>query len=306
MSDTAETPAEYEGAQTRDPSSGESTAPSEPSYRVFNCRPDAGTDALRTAAEAAGKAIEGGELVVLPTDTVYGVGADAFSSEAVQRLLDAKGRGRDIPPPVLIADTGLIKALAAELPMQATDLVAAHWPGPLTVICHAQPSLRMDLGDTEGTIALRTPDHPVTRQLLRRTGPMAVSSANRTGQSPALTADEAVSQLGDSVSVYLDGGHTAGNLPSTIVDFTQSDSGVIVRVGALSLEVLRQTVPGLVGLAEPEPVSETAAEITAQIEDAGDEQPSTAAVTGLDKLDRRGEGVLEGRDPAEPRQRDSH
>ena len=148
---------------------------------------------------------------MLPTDTVYGIGADAFSAEAVQRLLDAKGRGRDMPPPVLIGEPSLIRALAVERPRaRPSDLIARHWPGALTVICRIQPSLRMDLGDSEDTIALRVPDHELAREILRRTGPMAVSSANLSGQPAALTCDEAIDQLGDSVAVYLDGGELGG------------------------------------------------------------------------------------------------
>lgn len=215
----------------------------------FDCT-GADPDQLATAADAARQAVEAGECIVLPTDTVYGIGADAFSGEAVQRLLDAKQRGRDMPPPVLIADTSLIRALATEVPDAARELVAKHWPGPLTVICKIQPSLRMDLGDTDGTIALRVPDHDLAREILRRTGPMAVSSANLSGKPAAVTCDEAVDQLGDSVAVYLDGGPVGGSggAPSTIVDFTQSDDGEILRRGALSLEVLRETLPDLADL----------------------------------------------------------
>jgi L-threonylcarbamoyladenylate synthase len=218
----------------------------------FDCTGD--EPGVRAAAtEAAREAVEAGECIVLPTDTVYGIGADAFSANAVQRLLNAKGRGRDMPPPVLIGEAGLIKALAVGVPDEANDLIARHWPGALTVICRIQPSLRMDLGDSKDTIALRVPDHELAREILRRTGPMAVSSANLSGQPAAITCDEAIEQLGDSVAVYLDGGELAatGGVPSTIVDFTQSANGEVLRVGAISLEVLRETLPDLVDLTEP-------------------------------------------------------
>ena len=205
------------------------------------------------AIEAAREAVEAGECIVLPTDTVYGIGADAFSAEAVQRLLDAKGRGRDMPPPVLIGEPSLIRALAVNVPEQAKDLIDRHWPGALTVICRIQPSLRMDLGDSKDTIALRVPDHELAREILRRTGPMAVSSANRSGQPAALSCDEAIEQLADSVAVYLDGGELAagGGAPSTIVDFTQNSDGEVLRVGALSVEVLQEALPDLIDLTEP-------------------------------------------------------
>ena len=221
-------------------------------YQRFDCT-DPEPDAYADAIEAARKAIEDGACIVLPTDTVYGIGADAFSPAAVQGLLDAKHRGRDMPPPVLIAEPSLIRALATDVPQEAKDLVAEHWPGPLTVICQIQPSLRMDLGDSKDTIALRVPDHPLTREILRRTGPMAVSSANRSGQPAALTCDEAINQLGDAVAVYLDGGPLTAyeGAASTIVDFTQYDDGEVLRLGALSLEVLRKTLPDLhAGVAE--------------------------------------------------------
>lgn len=209
--------------------------------------------------EAARQAVADGECVVLPTDTVYGIGADAFSADAVQRLLDAKDRGRDMPPPVLIGDASLLRALATDVPDEAHTLVEAHWPGPLTIVCRIQPSLRMDLGETGGTIALRVPDHALARDVLRRTGPLAVSSANLSGRPAALTCDEAVEQLGDRVAVYLDGGPAGTEVdgarvspPSTIVDFTRRDEGRVLRRGALDLETLRRTLPGLADLDEPD------------------------------------------------------
>ena len=231
--------------------------PEAQAFLRFDCT---GKDlAYRAAAiEAAKEAVEAGDCIVLPTDTVYGIGADAFSAEAVQRLLDAKGRGRDMPPPVLIGESSLIRALAVDVPEEATDLIAAHWPGALTVICRIQPSLRMNLGDSKDTIALRVPDHELAREILRRTGPMAVSSANRSGQPAALSCDEAIEQLGNSVAVDLDGGELAdgGGLPSTIVDFTRNSDGEVLRAGALPVEVLRETLPDLADLTEPDPESE--------------------------------------------------
>jgi L-threonylcarbamoyladenylate synthase len=220
-------------------------------YRRFDCT--AGDPSRNAeATEAARQAIEAGECIVLPTDTVYGIGVDAFSAKAVQRLLDAKQRGRDMPPPVLIGEPTLIRALAVDVPKTAKDLVDKHWPGALTVICRIQPSLRMDLGETEGTIALRVPDHGLAREILRRTGPMAVSSANISGKPAALTCDEAIEQLGDSVAVYLDGGQLqdAGGAPSTIVDFTRHQDGQILRRGAISVETLREIAPNLSDLTD--------------------------------------------------------
>ncbi len=227
-------------------------------YRRFDCTDD-DPGVIEVAAETARQAIERGDCIVLPTDTVYGIGADAFSADAVQRLLNAKGRGRDMPPPVLIADTSLLRALTVDVPQAARDLVQKHWPGALTIICKAQPSLRMDLGETEGTIALRVPDDMLAREVLRRTGPMAVSSANISGRKAATTCDQAVDQLGDRVAVYLDGGARPWHgEPSTIVDFASSDAGVVLRKGALGVATIRQICPDVVD--PDEPVAEPEAE----------------------------------------------
>jgi len=212
---------------------------------VFDC-----TDStvLLAAARAARQAIGRGELVVLPTDTVYGVAADAFSPAAVQRLLDAKGRGRQSPPPVLIPNTDTLSALAAEVPETVRTLAAAFWPGALTIVLTAQPSLSWDLGDTHGTVALRIPDQPFTLELLRETGPLAVSSANSTGDPAARTVAEAQAMLGDAIAVYLDAGEAAsGGVASTIVDATRlTDTGGTLRVlreGGVSREALAAALP---------------------------------------------------------------
>ncbi|RYV50678.1 L-threonylcarbamoyladenylate synthase [Pengzhenrongella frigida] len=194
------------------------------------------------AVDEAVNAVTRGALVVLPTDTVYGIGADAFNPDAVAALLAAKGRGRQLPPPVLVPDVRTLDGLAADVPQAVRDLVAAFWPGGLTVICRAQPSLAWDLGETGGTVALRMPDHPTALALLRRTGPLAVSSANRTGQPAALTATDALDQLGSSVAVYLDAGVAPGGVASTIVDATGGELR-LVRAGAIDLATLRTVAP---------------------------------------------------------------
>jgi len=184
------------------------------------------------------------KLIVLPTDTVYGVGADAFSPEAVTELLAAKGRDRNKPPPVLIAQVNIMEALATEITDAARDLAENFWPGPLTLILHAQPSLMWDLGETHGTVALRVPEHEFTQELLSRTGPLAVSSANVTGSPASTQCEEAQTQLGEQVALYLDGGKTPEQEPSTIVDCTHSPPRV-VRDGAVTLEELQQVVPDI-------------------------------------------------------------
>jgi tRNA threonylcarbamoyl adenosine modification protein (Sua5/YciO/YrdC/YwlC family) len=188
--------------------------------------------------DAAVEAVQRGAVIVLPTDTVYGVGADAFSPEAVAALLAAKGRGRQMPPPVLIPGLVTVDGLARDVPAAARALMEACWPGALTVILHSQPSLAWDLGETRGTVALRMPDHPAALALLSRTGPLAVTSANRTGQPAATSAADAHTQLGDSVAVYLDAGPSPLGTASTIVDATQPDGLRLVREGGLTWESL--------------------------------------------------------------------
>jgi tRNA threonylcarbamoyl adenosine modification protein (Sua5/YciO/YrdC/YwlC family) len=195
--------------------------------------------------DLARDAVRRGELVVLPTDTVYGLGTDAFSPDAVGELLAAKGRGRDMPVPVLVGSPRTLDGIATGLSQTARDLVEAFWPGGLTVVATVQPSLQWDLGDTGGTVAVRMPLHPVAIELLQATGPMAVSSANRSGHPPATTCDEAVEQLGEAVSVYLDGGPSGAPVPSTIVDVT-GEVPRVLRLGAIDAEALRAVAVGLV------------------------------------------------------------
>src|SRR5437870_13403575 len=172
----------------------------------YDCR-DAQT---RTAGiEAAVTAARAGELIVLPTDTLYGIGSDAFTPAAVTTMLAAKGRGRNLPPPVLVGTARAAAALVDDLGAFGQDLIDEFWPGALTWVFRANPTLLWDLGDTKGTVALRMPLHPVALEVLKQTGPLAVSSANRTGQPPATSVEAAQEQLGESVSVYLDGGPCA-------------------------------------------------------------------------------------------------
>lgn len=192
----------------------------------------------------AARAVERGDLVVFPTDTVYGVGTDAFDPDAVAGLVAAKERGRANPPPVLIGKAAALDGVATDIPEAGRDLVEEFWPGGLTVVCREQPSLVWDLGEARGTVAIRMPDHPVALGLLEETGPMAVTSANITGHEPAMDVDEAYNQLGERVTVYLDGGRVPGGTPSTIVDLTSSVPRLLRR-GAISLARLRDVVPEL-------------------------------------------------------------
>lgn len=206
--------------------------------------PDACEEALVQAADA----IADGECIVLPTDTVYGIGADALNPLAVQRLLNAKERGRDMPPPVLVSDSVALPALCQHIPAGAKALAEKYWPGGLTLILRAQESLGMDLGETNGTLAVRVPDQDQTRELLRMTGPMAVSSANKSGHPAALTAQEAADQLGVEVAVYLDAGPSRVGESSTIIDFVSTADGKVVRQGALSLEAIHEVASDVIGM----------------------------------------------------------
>jgi L-threonylcarbamoyladenylate synthase len=204
-----------------------------------------GTDEEREEAVAAASlAVQRGDLVVIPTDTVYGIGADAFDKDAVKALLAAKGRGREMPPPVLVSATTTVDALTTSVPGYARALIDAFWPGPLTLVCTQQPSLQWDLGDTRGTVAVRMPDHEVTLAVLERTGPLAVSSANKTGRPAATDADQAIAMLGEDVAVVVDAGASPGGEASTIVDVTGSQ-GRVLRRGALSLEALNEVLEPL-------------------------------------------------------------
>ncbi len=209
---------------------------------TYDCSdPDARSEGLAAAA----RAVQGGRLVVLPTDTVYGLGCDAFNADAVRGLLAAKHRGPDMPVPVLVGSWSTIDGLVLGVPRAARDLIEAFWPGGLSLVLPHAPSLAWDLGRTKGTVMLRMPLHPVALELLRGVGPMAVSSANVSGQPPASDAAAARAQLGDSVDVYLDGGPSGDPLASTIVDLT-ADHPRILREGAVSAaqvsEVLGQAV----------------------------------------------------------------
>ena len=222
---------------------------------VFDCSVDT---ELLTGMRLAKVSLGRNELAVIPTDTVYGIAANAFSPEAVQALLDAKGRGRQSPPPVLIANLNMARALVETLPDAAIKLAETFWPGALTLILKAQPSLSWDLGETKGTVALRVPDHKIALALIEETGPLAVSSANLTGEPAATTCSQAHGYLESSVQVFLDGGPSPKGEASTILDLTQlvdtydsegnvSTTGLIkiVRRGALAEAKIRSVIGDL-------------------------------------------------------------
>lgn len=258
---------------------------------TYNCT---AADERAKGLEHAQRAIRENKCVVLPTDTVYGIAADAFSPPAVTMLLVAKGRSRQMPPPVLIPRLNALDGLATDVSVEARKLAEAFWPGGLTLIFHAQPSLDWDLGETKGTVALRIPADDLARDLLNLTGPLAVSSANRTGKPPAQTASDAREQLAESVEVYLEDGFRPVNgsdaVPSTIVDATVLPLRV-VRDGAVPLEQLREHVPDILDV-QGNPPATVPTEVTTEEpapaevkldEAAPAEAPDTAPAAGPEK-----------------------
>ena len=239
--------------------------------------PETREAALAAAVDAA----RSGGLIVLPTDTVYGIGADAFTPDAVAALLEAKGRGRDTPPPVLIGDHAVLLALAADVPDYVEDLTDALWPGALTVILTAQRSLTWDLGETRGTVALRMPDDETALELLRSTGPLAVSSANRHGRPAALSVLDAATQLGDAVEIYLDGGPARIGESSTILDTTVTPAE-IVREGAITKEQIIEVVGDIFTAPEPETAEEGSGDAEAAEAEPSETGPAGDATEGQD------------------------
>jgi tRNA threonylcarbamoyl adenosine modification protein (Sua5/YciO/YrdC/YwlC family) len=216
---------------------------------VYDC---SDPDSRAAGLTAARTALKSGRLAVIPTDTLYGIAADAFDSAAVSALLAAKRRGRDMPVPVLVGSWHTIDGLVFSVHPQARDLIRAFWPGGLSLVVQQAPSLAWDLGDARGTVMLRMPLHPVALELLREVGPLAVSSANVSGQPPATTVDEARDQLGDLASVYLDGGKADHGVASTIVDLT-GDRPRVLRAGAVTTQQVAEVLGTPAAELTPEP-----------------------------------------------------
>lgn len=212
---------------------------------VYDCSV---AETRKAGLESAASVLRSGRLVVFPTDTVYGIAADAFNPDAVRSLLSTKGRGSNMPASVLVGSWSTIDGLVLSVPNTARSLIEAFWPGALSLVLTAAPSLAWDLGETRGTVMVRMPLHPVAIELLREVGPIAQSSANRSGQPPATTIEEAREQLGDSIGAYLDGGPSGEAVPSTIVDLT-GDDPLVLREGAVSLAEIGEVLGSGVSLA---------------------------------------------------------
>jgi L-threonylcarbamoyladenylate synthase len=208
---------------------------------LYDCRTTADRD---RGIAAAVEAVKSGELAVFPTDTVYGIGADAFTPHAITALHHARNVTRQVPPPVLVGSRHTLDGLVYSLPKAARDLADAFWPGALTLLVEHSPSLQWDLGDTGGQVAVRMPLHPVALEVLREVGPMAVTAANKIGRPAPVTAEQAREQLEYSVRIYLEAGVALDSAPSTIVDVT-GDVPRVLREGAVPFEKLRDVVPDL-------------------------------------------------------------
>jgi tRNA threonylcarbamoyl adenosine modification protein (Sua5/YciO/YrdC/YwlC family) len=182
--------------------------------------------------EVGGEIVARGGLLVLPTDTLYGVGCDPFNASAVQALFAAKGRGRDLPLPVLVHNWRQAIGLVEEVTEQAQALIAAWWPGPLTLVFREAAGIGWDLGDSRGTVAVRMPKQTFALALIQRTGPLAVSSANRSGEPSPRTIPGIVEQLGDQVGVFFDAGAASDGPASTIVDLSGTRPRML-REGAI-------------------------------------------------------------------------
>jgi len=199
-------------------------------------------NARATGLQAASAAARRGDLVLIPVEHSYAIATDAFSMRGAQRLRQAKGQGPSMPLPVLVPGASTVMGLAASVPQSARDLMTAFWPGALTLLLTAQPTLAWDQ-PAGHPVAIRMPLHPVALELLSRTGPLIATSANAVGLEPPASVAEAVDQLGEAFGVCLDAGPLdAHGEPSTIVDAT-GRIPVVLRPGAISLEVIREVCP---------------------------------------------------------------
>ncbi len=183
-----------------------------------------------TQLDLAAQLLRDHRLVAFPTDTVYGLGTLAFDGPVVLKLYVAKERPPEKAIPILIADVADLNAIALNVSPSAYRLMEAFWPGALTIVLPKQPRIPVEVSAT-GTVAVRMPDLNVARELMRLTGPLAVTSANRSAGPNPRTAQEVLDQLAGRIDAIVDGGHTPGGVPSTVVDCTQA-APAILREGA--------------------------------------------------------------------------
>jgi len=237
--------------------------------RRFDVRKVAELERGLTAAAAAAKR---GEVVVVPTESAYGLATDAFSIDGVNRLREIKNRGSDLPIPVMVGATMTIDGIVSGISQSARDLIAAFWPGALTLVGISQPTLTWAVcAAGDNSLSVRMPIHPVTWQLAKRVGPLALSGANIAGADLPTTCEEAVETFDNAVGVYLDAGPLSAGVASTVVDIT-TDPPTLLRAGAVSLTQLRSICPDLI---DPDEI--VLVEITA-------EEPGPNQVGGAEPL----------------------
>jgi L-threonylcarbamoyladenylate synthase len=205
----------------------------------YDCTDPAGR---RNGLSAAVSGVQDGLLVVLPAESSYALACDAFSIPAVADLLALKGDPARRPPAVAVPTVRTLDGLATDAAPATRALAEAFWPGLLTLVCTAQPTLRWDLGNSRGTVSLRMPVHPLALELLSRTGPLAFTTAAPTGTPAPRTCETARELLGDDVAVYLDAGPSPWTAASTVVD-GRGEVPRVVRLGGVTLEELRSVVP---------------------------------------------------------------
>lgn len=198
-------------------------------------------DDPNAAILGAAGALRSGELVVFPTDTVYGLAVDAFNVAGTAKVFEVKRRPRSLPLPVVVSRPRQAWALCAEVPTEASELAAAFWPGALTLILPQTPDLDWDLGDSDGTIALRMPAHDALIQLLEMVGPMAMTSANLSGEQTPRDVADVAARLGEAVGVYVDGGPAISDAGSTIIDLSRRTNR-LVREGPITIAEVEQVL----------------------------------------------------------------
>lgn len=195
----------------------------------------------KRALKKAVEELEGGRLVVFPTDTVYGLGAAAFNPFATAMIFQVKGRPRSLPLPVLVSSADQAWALASRVPPAAVALAEAFWPGALTIVVPESDALHWDLGETKGAVGVRVPAHPDALELLRMVGPVAATSANPSGKPTPRSVREIAEELGWAVGLYLDAGPAKGEIPSTVVDVIGRRPRII-REGAVPAEKIKEVL----------------------------------------------------------------
>ena len=184
--------------------------------------------------------LRAGGLVAFPTDTVYGVGALVFDAAAIEKIYAAKGRSTEKAVPILLGDAADLEKVTAQVSEMALRLAGRFWPGPLTLVVPRHASIPETLSPLP-TVGVRVPDHPVARALLRAAGPMAVTSANLSGQASPCTVEEVYVQLGGRIPLILDGGQTPGGAPSTVVNCLGAEPQIL-REGSITLAQIQASL----------------------------------------------------------------